>query len=93
MTTKLYFFDKRGDTGVFIIIIIIATINKLISERDFDRCADFWERLALFLFSNSTPYNAQIGGHFRELSAEDVLAILLSENEQYLRTLRRENNG
>lgn len=90
MTTKLYFFDKGGDTGVF---IIMATINKLISERDFDRCADFWERLALFLFSNSTPYNAQIGGHFRELSAEDVLAILLSENEQYLRTLRRENNG
>lgn len=72
---------------------VLAAVNQLLSERDFDRCSDFWERLALFLFSSSTPYRVQFGEQFRELSAEDVLAILLSENEQFLRALRRERNG
>lgn len=74
---------------------ILAAVNALLSEQDFDRCSSFWERLSLFLFSSNTPYRAQFGHQFRDLSAEDVLSILLSENEQYLRALRREkqNNG
>lgn len=74
---------------------ILTAVNALLSEQDFSRCSSFWERLSLFLFSSNTPYRAQFGHQFRDLSAEDVLSILLSENEQYLRALRKEkqNNG
>lgn len=73
----------------------IKAINALLSESHFDRCADFWGRLSLFLFSSNTPYRVQFGSQFQDLSAEEVLAILLRENESVLRKIRREelNDG
>ena len=65
-------------------------IRALLSEEHFDMCADFWGRLSLFLFGSNTPYRAQFGEQFQDLSAEEVLAILLRENEQTLRKIRRE---
>ena len=55
----------------------LKAVNTLLSESHFDRCADFWGRLSLFLFSSNTPYRVQFGERFQDLSAEEVLAILL----------------
>ena len=68
----------------------LRAINNLLSEEHFDMCADFWGRLSLFLFGSNTPYRAQFGEQFQDLSAEEVLAILLRENEQILRKMRGE---
>ena len=73
----------------------LRAVNTLLSEEHFDQCADFWGRLSLFLFGSNTPYRAQFGDRFQDLSAEEVLAILLRENEKVLRKIRGEylNNG
>jgi hypothetical protein len=68
---------------------IYAALNVLLEESRFDDCKIFWERIFLFLFSSSTPYNAQFGKSCRQLNAETVLSLLLEENNQYLHELRK----
>lgn len=91
----VYFLNELQDCNNSIWRDGIKAINALLSESHFDRCADFWGRLSLFLFSSNTPYRVQFGSQFQDLSAEEVLAILLRENESVLRKIRREelNDG
>lgn len=91
----VYFLNELQDCNNSIWRDGIKAINALLSESHFDRCADFWGRLSLFLFSSNTPYKVQFGSQFQDLSAEEVLAILLRENEGVLRKIRREglNDG
>ena len=69
---------------------IFKAINTLLSESNYGKCFDFWERISVFLFSPDKPYNLQAGNTFREMSAETVLSLLLTENDQLLREMRRE---
>lgn len=89
----VYFLNELQDCNNSIWRDGIKAINALLSESHFDRCADFWGRLSLFLFSSNTPYRVQFGSQFQDLSAEEVLAILLRENESVLRKIRREEQN
>lgn len=73
---------------------VFKAINALLSEANYNECFDFWERISTFLFSSDMPYNLQAGETFRKMDAETVLSLLLSQNEQLLRKMRREiQNG
>lgn len=72
---------------------MLSAINALLSEAQFDDCAKYWERLQIFLFNPDAPFRALLWDGEHEFTAEDVLAILLSENEQFLRKLRRERQN
>lgn len=65
-------------------------LKSLLSESRYDECFKFWERIGVFLFNSDAPFNGPVGGTYRQFNAEDVLSILLSENEQLLRKIRRE---
>ena len=92
---SVYFLEELKDCNNTVWRDGMRAISTLLSEENFDVCADFWGRLSLFLFGTNSPYRAQFGGRFQDLSAEEVLAILLRENEKVLRKIRREylNNG
>lgn len=66
-------------------------LGALLSESRYSECYDFWERIGVFLFNSDNTFKAILETGEREFTAEDVLSILLSENEQLLRKLRREN--
>lgn len=86
----VYFLQDVKNSHTFKSQEILKAINALLSEEKFCDCADYWERLALFLFSPDQPFKTLLLNGEREFTAENVLSILLSENEQFLRALRRE---
>lgn len=70
---------------------LLKAINRMLLD---NQCLDFWENISLFLFSPDTPYNLQRGDICREMRAETVLSLWLTENEQLLLEMRRElKNG
>lgn len=69
---------------------ILSAVNMLFSETRYDDCISFWKRLQQFLFSSSKPYMVPIGEDFVEISADAVLSLRLTENNQYLQRLREE---
>lgn len=66
---------------------VLRAINRMLFD---NQCLEFWKNISLFLFSPDEPYNLQAGDTCREMSAETVLSLLLTENEQLLREMRRE---
>ena len=68
----------------------LKAINALLSEKRFDDCQKFWENYFVFLFHPDMPFEAPLINGGKKFSAENVLALLISENEQYLRELRRD---
>lgn len=69
----------------------LSAISLLLSEKNGDACLDYWERLALFLFSSQKPFAALLETGERTFEATAVLSILLEENNLLLRKLRDEN--
>lgn len=86
----VYFLQALNDDSTPRCRNILKAINALLSELRFEDCAKYWERLHIFLFNPDSPFKALFWDGEHEFTAEDVLSILLSENEQFLRVLRRE---
>lgn len=66
---------------------VLRAINQMLLN---NQCIDFWKNISLFLFSPDKLYNLQEGDICREMRAETVLSLWLTENEQLLREMRRE---
>ena len=86
----VYFMAALNEENNFTYASVLRAINALLSEERFDECFKYWERLSVFLFNSDAPFKALLWNGERNFTAEDVLSILLSENEQFLRALRRE---